>query len=223
MDKNEIKKVWEKFKTDIVYNNRYFSGISIMNILKNMKYIDIVEKEKVKVFYRARIGSFSKLEDGAMYAPPSKLTISGRCNPVGIPYLYLSNSKETAINETKPSIGETLTIASFEVDVSNVFSFIDNNDFSQDKSLNEDVKYLMSLISEDLRKVITKDDKLSYIPLQFISEYIKNLGYDGFVYSSTVGSGENLVMFNWKEKCKIINKEEVTITEIKIGSEIKEN
>ena len=52
------------------------------------------------------------------------------------------------------------------------------------------------------------DDKLSYIPLQFISEYIKNLGYDGFVYLSTVGDGENLVMFNWKEKCKIINKEE---------------
>ena len=90
------------------------------------------------------------------------------------------------------------------------------------ESLDEDVKILMEFISEDLRKVIPKDDKLSYIPLQFIAEYIKNLGYDGFVYLSTVGDGENLVMFNWKEKSKIINKEEVVITEIKICSEAKE-
>lgn len=223
MDKKEIKDIWEKFKTDIVYNNRYFSGFKIMEILKNMKHIDLKEKENIKYYYRARIGSFSKMEDGAMYAPPSKLTISGRCNPVGIPYLYLSNSKETAINETKPSIGETLTLASFEVDVSNIFSFVEDDNFIIDESLNDDIKYLMTLISEDLRKVITKDDKLSYIPLQFVSEYIKNLGYDGFVYSSTVGNGENLVMFNWKEKCRIINKEEVVITEIKIGSEIVKN
>ena len=157
-----------------------------------------------------------------MYAPPSKLTVSGRCNPVGIPYLYLSNSKETAINETKPSVGDTITVATFEVDVSNIFSFIDNESYMNNESLDEDVKILMEFISEDLRKVIPKDDKLSYIPLQFIAEYIKNLGYDGFVYLSTVGDGENLVMFNWKEKSKIINKEEVVITEIKICSEAKE-
>ena len=151
-----------------------------------------------------------------MYATPSKLTVSGRCNPVGIPYLYLSNTKETAVNETKPSIGETITLATFKVDISNIFSFINDENFYKNPGIDEDVKYLMSLISEDLEKVITKDDKLFYIPLQFISEFIKNLGYDGFVYSSTVGSGENLVMFNWKEKTKIINKEEVVIKKIDI-------
>ena len=216
MDKKEIKDIWEKFKIDIVYNNRYFSGIQIMEILSKFKHVRPHDKEIIKEFYRARIGSFSKSEDGAMYAPPSKLTISGRCNPVGIPYLYLSNTKETAVNETKPSIGETLTLATFKVDVSNIFSFIYDDNFWIDDSLDECVKYLMELISKDLEKVITKDDKLSYIPLQFISEFIKNLGYDGFVYSSTVGKGENLVMFNWKEKTKIINKEEVTIKEIDI-------
>lgn len=216
MEKKEIKEIWEKFKTDIVYNNRYFSNVQIMEILLKFKHIKPHNEEIIKEFYRARIGSFSKLEDGAMYAPPSKLTVSGRCNPVGIPYLYLSNTKETAVNETKPSIGETLTLATFKVDVSNIFSFIQDENFCVDNSLDEDVKYLMKLIAKDLGKIITKDDKLSYIPLQFISEYIKNLGYDGFVYSSTVGSGENLVMFNWKEKTKIINKEEITIKKIDI-------
>ena len=33
MEKIEIKEIWEKFKTDIVYNNRYFSGIELMKIL----------------------------------------------------------------------------------------------------------------------------------------------------------------------------------------------
>ena len=152
-----------------------------------------------------------------MYAPPSKLTVSGRCNPVGIPYLQLSNTKETAVNETKPSIGETLTIATFKVDISNIFSFIYDETFYIDNNIDDDVRYLMTLISEDLEKVITKDDKLFYIPLQFISEFIKNLGYDGFVYSSTVGKGENLVMFNWKEKTEIIHKEEIVIKKIDIS------
>lgn len=216
MEKREIKEIWEKFKVDIVYNNRYFSSTQLMEILSKLKHVRPHNEEIIKEFYRARIGSFSKSEDGAMYAPPSKLTVSGRCNPVGIPYLYLSNTKETAVNETKPSIGETLTIASFKVDVSNIFSFIFDDDFFIHDDLDSEVRYLMTLISEDLEKVITKDDKLSYIPLQFISEFIKNLGYDGFIYSSTVGSGENLVMFNWKEKTKIINKEEVVIKKIDI-------
>ena len=216
MEKREIEEIWDKFKVDIVFNNRYFSGTKIMEILSKLEYKRPYEEERIREFYRARIGSFSKSEDGAMYAPPSKLTVSGRCNPVGIPYLYLSNTKETAVNETKPSIGETITLATFKVNISNIFSFINDENFYENPSIDEDVKYLMSLISEDLEKVITKDDKLSYIPLQFISEYIKNLGYDGFVYLSTVGSGENLVMFNWKEKTKIINKEEVVIKKIDI-------
>lgn len=216
MEKREIEEIWDKFKVDIVFNNRYFSGTKIMEILSKLEHKRPYEEERIREFYRARIGSFSKAEDGAMYAPPSKLTVSGRCNPVGIPYLYLSNTKETAVNETKPSIGETITLATFKVNISNIFSFINDGNFYENPSIDEDVKYLMSLISEDLEKVITKDDKLSYIPLQFISEFIKNLGYDGFVYSSTVGSGENLVMFNWKEKTKIINKEEVVIKKIDI-------
>lgn len=218
MHNNEIKEIWEKFKMDIVYNNRYFSGFQIMEILRKLRHKRFSYEGKNIKYYRARIGSYSKHDDQAMYAPPSKLTVSGRCNPVGIPYLYLSNSKETAVNETKPSIGETITIATYDVDVSNVFSFVDNESYFE--SLGNDIKYLMYLISEDLKKVITKEDKLSYIPLQFISEYIKNLGYDGFVYSSTVGSGENVVMFNWKEKTKIIKKEEFTVKEIEIKSEL---
>ena len=217
MEKKEIKEIWEKFKNDIVFNNRYFSGMQIMEILSKLKHKKIHNEEIIKIFYRARIGSFSKSEDGAMYAPPSKLTVSGRCNPVGIPYLYLSNTKETAVNETKPSIGETLTLATFKVDISNIFSFIYDENFYIDNNIDDDVRYLMTLISEDLEKVITKDDKLFYIPLQFISEFIKNLGYDGFVYSSTVGKGENLVMFNWKEKTEIIHKEEIVIKKIDIS------
>ena len=223
MERQEIKEIWEKFKDDIVYNNRYFSGEKLTEILKNITHKKVTDEKIVKDFYRARIGSFSKMEDNAMYAPPSKLTVSGRCNPVGIPYLYLANTKETAINETKPSIGEIITVAKFKVDVSNIFSFIENNnEFYFDNDLNQDAKYLIEFIAEDLRKVITKDNKLLYIPLQFVSEFIKNLGYDGFVYSSTVGEGDNLVMFNWQEKTEIIDKEEVIIETIQITSK-KEN
>ena len=72
-----------------------------MWILNKLKHNGDKKEEKICKYYRSRIGSYARYDDHTMYAPPSKLTVSGRCNPVGIPYLYLSNSKELLIKLSK--------------------------------------------------------------------------------------------------------------------------
>lgn len=54
---------------------------------------------------------------------------------------------------------------------------------------------------------------IEYAPTQFISEYIKNLGYDGFVFQSSLGTGLNYVLFD-PGKVKISRADLYTVTEI---------
>ena len=51
-----------------------------------------------------------------------------------------------------------------------------------------------------------KDLALDYLPTQYISDYVKSLGYDDIKYKSTLSEeGNNYAVF-YDEKCKCINK-----------------
>ena len=50
-----------------------------------------------------------------MGCPPNKLTSSGRANPQGIPYLYLSKTPETTLYETRASYLDELSIGKFKI------------------------------------------------------------------------------------------------------------
>ncbi|WP_413773684.1 RES domain-containing protein [Paenibacillus validus] len=43
-----------------------------------------------------------------------------------------------------------------------------------------------------------------YVPTQYLAELIKTLGYDGFIFKSSVGPDNNLVFFD-QTKLKAIN------------------
>lgn len=211
-----VKELWEQFKIDIVLKNRYFTGREILNLLDKFNTIRMFPDGTNIDFYRARIGNYIDKDDSHLLAPPKGKSSPGRCNPEGISYLYLSSCQKTAVCEVKPSYGDVVSVAKIDVDVSRIFSFrvyfqglnIPTSDNT------EDSKILIKLIDKDLASKVTKNNKLGYIHLQFISEYIKNKGYDGFIYSSTVGPGMNLVMFNWEEKVKIVEKNTVEIKNV---------
>ena len=75
------------------------------------------------------------------------------------------------------------------------------------------------------KPVKSGDDTLDYIPTQYISEYVKNLNYDGIVYRSSLTpelddsdhdsdaeiDGYNIVVFNYG-KCEPIGSNVVTVT-----------
>jgi hypothetical protein len=207
-----IKKLWEQFKSDIILKNRYFSGKKVLELLDRFNMIRMFPDDTKLEFYRARIGDYITGDISSLLAPPKGLSSAGRCNPEGISYLYLANNQQTAINEIRPSLGDIVSVAKINVDVSKIFSFrvyFQNLPLVQD---NEESLTLIKYIDGDLSSKVTMHDKLNYIPLQYISEYIKNRGYDGFVYSSTLGPGMNLVMFDWEEKIEVLERFKIEIT-----------
>lgn len=216
-----VSDIWEKFKIDIIEKNRYFSGMDVVEILNRLNDMPVFPKGTKMNFYRARIGDYIHDSDAKIMAPPERKASAGRCNPEGISYLYLANKKETAVSEVRPQMGDDVTVASCEVDVSKVFCFdvyllehygIKANDIY--------AKCLLVLILKDLSSAITVDKRLDYIPLQYVAEYIKSIGYRGFMYKSIFDNGMNLVMFEWEKSVTITKKEKVHI--IKSEVEYKE-
>lgn len=209
---SSVLQTWNSFKEDIVHQNRYFSGEEIIRILSKLNFMPVLPPHTHLTLYRARIGDFEHTPNSEMMAPPADKTSDGRCNPAGISYLYLSSSKDTAIREIRPQIGDKVTLATFDVDVSNIFTF---NVYLMEhygiKAENEYAKCLLFLILEDLSSAVTKNNHLDYIPLQYISEFIKSRGYDGFLYSSVYQTGTNLVMFHWENLVTLRAKETVLI------------
>lgn len=193
---NEVIKVWISFENEIKNINRYFFDRSIIELLSEIRDIKMFPNDTKLEFFRARKGSFSTMDVAQMMNPPCHLSHAGRCNPEGVSYLYLATNEETAIKEIR-ACNQQITIAKFEVDVSNVFSFLPYKfTYMKDYMINDKIKTLIEIINSAMGKSIDEDKQIDYIPLQFISEYIKHIGYDGFMYESVVGDGINLVMFN---------------------------
>lgn len=207
---NEVVNVWSSFKNEIKNINRYFFDRSIVELLSEIQDIKMFPNDTKLEFFRARKGSFSTMDVAQMMNPPRDLAHSGRCNPEGVSYLYLATNEETAIKEIRVC-NQQVTIAKFEVDVSNVFSFLPYNfSYMKEYMFSDKVKTLIEIINLEMGKSIDEDKQVDYIPLQFISEYIKYIGYDGFMYKSVVGDGINLVMFN-SDKVTIKERYEKTI------------
>lgn len=210
----KAKIIWEHFKQDIIEKNRFFSGKELVEILSKEKALDISSfhtSGKKFVLYRARIGNYINHDDSQMKRPPKGVYSMGRCNPLGIPYLYLSDSEETTIKETRARVGDLVTIA--KIEIGGIYNFFDlstqeiksssiSESFIEDKI----VANLIYIINKDFTKRIDEHEKLEYVPLQFIAEYIKNRGFDGFMYQSSLyDSGTNYVIFN-PNRYSIISK-----------------
>lgn len=218
--KTEIFQLWENFKTEIKFENRFFFSNEFYSFLCNCfnkKMIKMFPDGTKIVFYRARIGNYLEKSDNELLEAPAKYSGNGRCNPEGISYLYLANNIETAIAEVRAKIGDEVTIAEIEVDLSNIFSFLYYEESYIIKELNikEDELLLIKIINYEYSRMINSDEKYNYIPLQYISEFVKHVGFDGFLHSSSVSkNGKNLVLFN-KNKRKIVDKYVINIIDEK--------
>lgn len=236
----EIRKLWNDFKNDIKFNNRYFVGNEILDILdkfydkeSNARQMILTVSNLNPTYYRARIGNFKNNEDKdknkheEMLAPPMGIASAGRCNPEGVSYLYLADNIATAIAEVKPNKGDVVTVAKIEAKYISWFNFgyyatDDKKTREFMKLSNEELISLIKIINDDFKSVVTVEDKLSYLPFQYITEYLKSrdekknrVKIDGFMYDSTLGKGKNYVIFNSSENVKIIEKYLYKIEDLK--------
>lgn len=209
---HEIEKVssaysasWEAFSDEIKYKNRFFYNQEVLNLSslqRLMQYLSIPLEDDQDFFRARRSKQGETFSRDSLGAPPPHLTKSGRANPIGIPYLYLSSNESTAISEVRPIVGEKIAVGKFQiskrveiVDLRNisVFNFIGSDGFS------ESIKYVNFLngLANKMSEPIRRDSEfIDYLPTQYLSEFVKNCGWAGFYFRSSQGNGFNLTLFD---------------------------
>ncbi len=189
---------YESFADEVKKTRRTFlsnESINYLNWLENIigKH-DLVKKEG-ELLYRARkcVNREIKLSKEEM-KPKENMGVQGRANAVNINMLYLSGEKEIAISETRASLNEDVTLATFVLkkDLKLVNFSGENADFAwyfkvnlegDPKAYHEQDSLLH--IGSAFSKPLTIDEaKTEYIPTQVIADYFKSKGYDGIAFQS---------------------------------------
>lgn len=201
---------WEELREELMHTNRFFPKNRIDDTQLEFLLEDLeLKQDELEIYecwYRARIqqteAAFSAQEMGA---PSKALASHGRANPVGIPYLYLASSPTTAISEVRPHTGEMASVAEFRIpsdlkiiDLRNPRKTFSPFKLEEDKleSIRGWVGLLERLGEELTRPVLPHAAAIHYIPSQYLCEFVKNRGYDGVMYRSSVQpDGVNIALF----------------------------
>lgn len=218
--KEQLK--WERrYLTDIAYLTEDLGWDGFFNSKINLK--------KEDHYFRARIHSqpaIASFPIEQMNCPPKAISTAGRSNPIGIPYLYLSDNPETILYEIRASYLDEVSIATFSV-ADNITEDVKISDFTEIPTLfhpseiNKRIKstLLKKTISIDLSKPMRRyDSELDYIPTQFICEFIKIFtGVKGIKFRSSLHpTGNNVVIFdNNLLTCRSVEKHQISTVTIK--------
>jgi RES domain len=223
---------WFKLKEQLKWERRYLTNIGYLT--DDLGWDSFFESKTVinkdDIFYRARLHKnadeklFSYEE---MFCPKKEFSTAGRANPSGIPYLYLSDHKDTILYEIRASFLDEVSIASFHLKQA-LSQDIIISDFTETPSLyapneiNQRIKttLLKQFVSRDLSQPMRRyDSELDYIPTQFICEFIKVFtNVQGIKFRSSLHNlGNNLVIFNQDiMECKEVKK--VQVSKVSIAS-----
>jgi len=203
-----LTKRWEEFCVEIKTRSRFLpqTALDFGTLRKLLSYCgETIQSDTT--LYRARIS-----HDGAkhpaegMGKPPAEESISGRANPQGIPYLYVSSSVGTAIAEVRPLVKDEVTVGSFELlqrmDCLDLRRASVGDPFRYGDRLDEVADYLafVATLGRELSRTVSRrESEIEYVPTQYLSEFIRGLGYDGIVYGSSMVEEEdeyNVVVFH---------------------------
>jgi len=161
---------------------------------------------------RKRFKGFKAADSGA---PPANIGSAGRINPERIRYLYLAEDPETAIYEVRPTIGQHVSVAFFKtVDEVKIYDLARVNK-PQEGEESENDYALFDIIQQRFSEPNT-GDTFRYLPTQYLSELIKQMGFDGLRFKSSLKKGGiNVVLFDDK-KCKVVSSDMVKVGNIEL-------
>lgn len=202
-----VKNIWDEFRNEIKHNNRFFPKSVNLDIQELKAWLQELELRKYpKILYRARISNDrQRIDITKMGKPPSSIATAGRANPYGISYLYMATRKKTAIAEVRPHKGNTICIAKIKIpnrlrlaDLRNPKNYL-SPFVRPDYSTEELFKYIVLLqkLGEELSKpIVPHEAELEYLSSQYLAELIKDANFDGIIFKSSVGSGDNIALFS---------------------------
>ena len=223
--------IWNRLKISVKEKSRFFTN---MDEFAQYNYLTAGKSlHKGQELFRSRITPFGqkKIKCKNMGCPPKELATAGRANPIGIPYLYLSDSAKTTYFEVRAVYLDKLSVGTFRIErelklidfVYDVNLFLSYNDGSL--SLKETVikKKVIEAISSDLSKPLRRyDSEIEYVPTQLICEYCRRIvdsegsTADGITFESSLRKGgRNYVLFDESvAKCVRVDSHEITRIDI---------
>jgi RES domain-containing protein len=212
--KSDLDPSIKKIEKSLEYENYFNFENEITEILTKYVFITKLTIEKGKVFYRARIGYKDKKRDylagfdgeeifvpysnSEIGAPPPHSSGFGRINRAGVSFLYCATDKYTAISEVRPHPGDIVSVGKFVLNkdllIYDLTEILFLNFYKSDKELDEFKP--LNTFTELMQKVIPPSERQSYSITQLIADCIRQLNFDGILFPSSVGDGQNLVVFN---------------------------
>lgn len=175
-----------------------------------------VSLKKDTVFWRAQLGhdwrdegQGNEVFEVPCAHPPDRMkplqdrASDGRANAKGIPCLYLSNRKETAMSEVRPWIGSHVSVGQFKLRESIEIVDCSKNHSKTPVFLGEPEperieEAVWSYIDRAFAEPMTRsDDSADYVATQIIAEQFKRAGLGGIAYKSKFGEdGYNIALFD---------------------------
>lgn len=224
---DNLEEEWELFANEIKTKNRFFLSESIdLDLLEDLFPIHTKGYKEGKRFFRGRISNEHGYVPEKMGKPPASNSKSGRANPIGIPYLYVSTNPETVLYESRATHTDFITIAEFKLidglKVLRLRKVDDLSPFMAEDGLENYLKYRRYLkrLEQELSKPLRRhdDEQLDYLPTQYLCEYVKSLGFDAIEYGSSLHEGGvNLAIFD-DSKLDIVKVEVFEITSVRLDT-----
>ena len=148
---------------------------------------------------------------------------------------------ETCIIEVRPIISDIISVAT--VKITNDLNIFDLTSFSKydlkfgvEDIINNNIELLKycskydslddcldNIIDKEFQSLYygfslpNKGNVIDYIPTQYISELLKNIGFDGIRFNSSLNkNGINITIFNHENNCEFINSYLYNISDIKV-------
>lgn len=183
----------------------FFQVITITNYPKAIYRARVIDSEATKLLIK---NGNKSLQLGKT---PKEYAKNNRFSAVGISYGYYSFDEPTILHEIRANKSDEIAIGKFKLnDNLKILDFRKNhlqkymNPFNDDFSIDVhcDENFILDFLVEISKPISEKDSLLEYVPTQILSEYIWSLGYDAFIFDSSLKqNGENLVIFGNNPKC----------------------
>lgn len=204
-----LRKYYPEFKdeelAEKIYNHLRIDGYGNLRTECNKELAEFFHKSK-------RFWGYNAQESDA---PPKGSASFGRANAQGISYLYMSDNVKTAISEVRPHVGQDVSVATFRID-----DQLKLYDFCSTKTSDKIENSLMLNKISKLFSIPKRGSEDEYYSTQYISEYIRKLGFDGLRFSSSLSEGNNIVLFatgnSEKKNYTVLNSKVYSVSNVDV-------
>lgn len=137
-------------------------------------------------------------QNRTMGAPPVGISVAGRVNRPGVSFLYLTSDDKTAAAEIRPHPGELVSLGCFSLTRALRVVDLTSHDLTKLFRSDQELKMLELIVAMEKAFAIAAppSNRSAYTVTQFLGELFRQLGFDGVLFRSTVGDGNNLVIFD---------------------------